>query len=237
MRHVQRASFRPGTRRQLKILPNNIAILDEPDLLCGWVEEAGKLCHDPGVEKHYLPYINKGDVVIDAGAAIGDHTIAYMEKCGSPDLVHAFECNPKMIECLRHNCHGAHVYPFALADFIGMVNFHEESLNAGGGYVHKIHDMLAMQVPCVMLDNFHFPKVDFIKWDIEGYETYALYGGKETIERCKPKMVVEVNNPFLVRCGSDMQMLEHVLEYLGYSVECIMGNRDEGRYEALCLPK
>src|SRR5678816_307417 len=60
----------------MKILANNIAILDEPDQLCRWVEESGKLCHDASVPAHYLPHINVGDVVIDVGAAIGDHTIA-----------------------------------------------------------------------------------------------------------------------------------------------------------------
>lgn len=222
----------------MKILPNNIAILDEPDQLCAWVEEAGKLCHDPGVEKHYLPYINKGDVVIDAGAAIGDHTIAYMEKCGDPALVHAFECNPKMIECLRHNCHGAHVYPFALSNEFGWVNFHDDcNLNAGCGYVEKRMMIYSTSVKSVSLDDFYFPKVDFIKWDIEGFEGFGIVGSQETLRRCRPRMIVEMNDPFLVRAGTSTKQVEQLIESMGYSVECIMGQRDEGRYEALCLPK
>lgn len=218
----------------MNILPNNIAILDQPDQLCRWVEECGKLCHDGSVEVHYLPHIKEGDVVIDAGAAIGDHTISYMQKAGASN-VHAFEVNPKMVECLRHNCQGAHIYPFALSNYVGSIFFHADGTgNAGKGFVSSEHQ--ANIGYCVTLDSLNLPRVDFIKWDIEGFEFRAMLGAMETIKRCKPKMMVEIHDEYLLRAGSSMEDLEHFIQSIGYNITVALGERSDRRYEALCLP-
>lgn len=218
----------------MKILTNNIAVLEQPDLLSRWVEEGGKLCHDGSVEVHYLPHIRHGDVVVDAGAAIGDHTIAYMEKAGASN-VHAFEVNPKMVECLRHNCQGAHIYPFALSNYVGSIFFHaDHDGNAGRGFVSSEHQ--ASMGYCVTLDSLILPRVDFIKWDIEGFEHRAMIGARETIKRCKPKMMVEIHDEFLLRAGSSMEELEDFIKSLGYNITVALGERGDRRYEALCLP-
>lgn len=219
----------------MKILPNNIAILDEPDQLCRWVEEGGKLCHDASVAEHYLPHIRIGDVVVDAGAAIGDHTIAYLKKVGDLGHVHAFEVNPKMAECLRYNCPGAHIYPFALSNYVGSIFFHaDREGNAGKGYVSSDHQ--ASVGYCITLDSLILPRVDFIKWDIEGFEHRAIAGAEQTIKRCRPKMMVEIHQEFLQRAGSSMLELECFIQSLGYQITVAMGARSEGRYEALCIP-
>ena len=218
----------------MKILANNIAILDEPDQLCRWVEESGKLCHDASVPVHYLPHINLGDVVIDVGAAIGDHTIAYTEKCGSPALVHAFECNPKMIDCLRHNCGGVHVYPFALSDHHGLAYLNtDKPNNEGSNFVSRVHRSNTI-VPCVKLDSFRFTQVDFIKWDVEGFEVAAINGAADTLLKFKPTMIVEVHDGHLRRIGSSMEELERLIKSLGYSITALLGDRNERVYEALC---
>lgn len=218
----------------MTILPFGVAVLDEPDQLCDWVRESGKLCHDEGVEKHYLPFINPGDVVIDAGAAIGDHTIAYMEKCGVPANVHAFECNPKMVECLRHNCQGAQIYPFALGCTFGTVKFNEWPGNLGASHIHRYD---GNDVPCIPLDSLMLPRVDFIKLDVEGWEVQSIFGARETIMRCRPRMIVEFNGPFLERSEYSVDYLERTIRDCGYTVEILMGSREEGRYEGLCLPR
>lgn len=221
----------------MRILPNNVAILDEPDQLCRWVEEAGRLCHDDGVAIYYLPHIKPGDVVIDAGAAIGDHTIAYANATGNPANVHAFECNPKMLECLRHNCPGVHVYPFALANDVKWMCFLENDQgNAGASYVDRNDISSDDIVPAITLDCLHLPRVDFIKWDIEGSEVTAIRGAVSTIKRFRPKMIVEIYDAHLKRAGSSSREIEGILEGLGYYVKPIIGDPDEGRYEALCLP-
>lgn len=224
----------------MRILPNNIAILDEPDQLCRWVEEAGRLCHDDGVTLHYLPQIKPGDVVIDAGAAIGDHTIAYAQATGNPANIHAFECNPKMLECLRHNCPGVHIYPFALSDRSGYGHFNPIEGNAGAGFCSgkglPVYNG-SISITEIALDDLKLEKVDFIKWDIEGFEYRAISGAANTLKRCRPRMIVEVYEAHLNRCGTSSLYLTNLITCLGYNVSILMGDPDEGRYEALCLPK
>ncbi len=86
----------------------SIAVIEFDSHISSWVEEAGRLCHDSMVHESILPLIKEGDWVVDAGAYIGDHTIAYAEKVGSRGRVIAFEINPPALECLKHN---AVLYP------------------------------------------------------------------------------------------------------------------------------
>ncbi|MCX6546773.1 MAG: FkbM family methyltransferase, partial [Acidobacteria bacterium] len=46
-------------------------------------------------------------------------------------------------------------------------------------------------VPMGRLDDFQLERVDFIKLDVEGFESKVLEGGTETIARCHPIMYIE----------------------------------------------
>jgi len=46
-------------------------------------------------------------------------------------------------------------------------------------------------VPLGKLDDFQLERVDFIKIDVEGFESKVLEGAAETIERCRPIMYIE----------------------------------------------
>jgi len=229
----------------MRILPNGIAVLDQRDQLCEWIEESGKLCHDDGVALHYLPHITPGRQVVDGGAALGDHTIAYMEKAGSPELVHAFEPGPEMVECLRYNCPGANIYPLALSDRHEGLWFHRECkstlgpfTNVGASHLSSI-DQSDVMVNAVTLDSLHLQDVGFIKLDLEGFEFFAIRGATETIQRCRPAMMVEMNPLMLFRYGVRPKMLYDLLEKLGYSYSVVMGDESisDSGLELLCRPK
>lgn len=70
------------------------------------------------------------------------------------------------------------------------------------------------------LDGFISPDmhVDFIKIDIEGWELRALLGGKNTIERDKPVLMLEMVDRFLNRAGDNAQKMWDFLRDLGYDV-------------------
>ena len=46
-------------------------------------------------------------------------------------------------------------------------------------------------VPLSRLDDFGLERVDFLKLDVEGFESQVLEGAAATIERCRPVMYVE----------------------------------------------
>lgn len=53
------------------------------------------------------------------------------------------------------------------------------------------------RVPVLRLDDFKLPMCDLLMLDLEGFELYALRGAVETIARCRPIVVVEINR----NCG------------------------------------
>src|SRR5262249_37578392 len=84
---------------QSKMLTNDIWVL-EGDQISNWVEQEGRLDHDQNFLPGILEHIKPGDTVIDVGAFIGDHTVAYAAKAKK---VIAFEPNPLAFECLKYN--------------------------------------------------------------------------------------------------------------------------------------
>lgn len=219
----------------MKITPQNIAVLDnsKDGLLSRWVERDQRLDQDQSLPGHYLRHIEPGDVVVDGGAAIGDHTAAYMQKCGDPSLVHAFEPNPLMLECLAYNCIGCHIHACALSDEDGVGRFHHINENAGASFLSSEG---GIQVLTCRLDSFSLPKLDFMKLDLEGYEFKALSGAQDTLTRCKPRMVIEVYTLLLERAGATPAMLFDLLKGLGYGWNTEMGDLADGRAEIFCYP-
>jgi hypothetical protein len=67
---------------------------------------------------------------------------------------------------------------------------------------------------------------DLIHLDIEGYEKKALLGGRKTIERCNPVVVIEFYKPWLNRYGTTIEEINDFLCSLNYSYLCeIQGDR------------
>lgn len=48
-------------------------------------------------------------------------------------------------------------------------------------------------VPTLRIDDLGLPVCDLIALDLEGYELFALQGAADTVQRCRPVIVVEVN--------------------------------------------
>lgn len=60
------------------------------------------------------------------------------------------------------------------------------------------------------------PRVDFVKADIEGHEAALIAGGRETLQRHRPALLLEHDAAFLARAGADLDALWAELVSLGY---------------------
>jgi FkbM family methyltransferase len=49
-----------------------------------------------------------------------------------------------------------------------------------------------VDVPCRTIDSYNFEDVDAIKIDVEGSELWVIEGAKDTIDRCRPSVQVEI---------------------------------------------
>lgn len=213
----------------MKILKNGIAVIEGDSHISKWVEAEGRLDHDQYSLPIILEWIPEGGMVVDGGAFIGDHTIAYLNKVGKNGLVYAFEPNREAYECLVHNCPNALCSPKGLSDEDSeMAHYPWE--NAGAGFLGKGNG-----TKVVKLDHMGLLELDFLKLDVEGMETRALLGAKRTIKKCRPVMWIEVNPHALDRAGSSEQELLSLIKEMGYEIQAYPPDSPL-QYDVLCRP-
>lgn len=208
----------PSLPEGVKELPNGLWVIEGDTHISKWIEQQGRLDHDQNTLPFILPLIKECDVVVDGGAFVGDHTIAYLQKVGVGGEVHAFEPNPMAMQCLRHNLAGIGnlcTYEAALGRNLQLnLSLSGNNNNLGGAYLGE-HMPVTKTVTMLALDNIGI-NPDLIKLDIEGCEVEALIGMQETIRRCHPIMVIEVNQGALERQGKTVGELFALLESHGY---------------------
>jgi FkbM family methyltransferase len=212
-----------------------IATIEGDTHISKWAIEAGRLDHDQNVLPLLKQYIPEGGVVIDGGAFIGDHTVFYAKCVGPIGNVYAYEPNELPFKCLMHNTDGMPVICFRA----GLSNNHGTasstySPNAGASYLEP-----GDAVHLLTIDGMNLTRLDFLKLDIEGFELKALQGAIQTINRCRPVMLIEVNEEALNRQGSTGQQLMDMVVSLGYTIRNIhKGQPMTGpQFDILCTPQ
>lgn len=221
------------------ILPCGVAVVEGDTHVSAWVAKQKKLAIAESYLAPFRKYVPFGGTIVDVGAMIGDHTVTYAEWVGPMGVVHAFEPNPAAFECLRFNTQNlaqVMIYNLALANFEGSCTLHP-SPNAGASYVSKEWG----EVGALMLDSMGggFDSLDFLKIDAEGFETFILEGAQEIVSRCRPVMLLEVNEGALVRAGSSRDKLLGFVNSLGYSIKITAPKLKftDLQYDVLCVPE
>jgi len=225
----------------MKITKEGIAIIGNDSHIGRWVEECGRLDHDQNMLPLVLPFIPEGGVVLDIGANIGSHTIAYAKKVGFSGNVFAYEPNPEAFKCLVHNMKElvtVFEFPFALGNTIGTIEVIQENDNIGMAYVKEAKNGSGI-ITTVDKEMKDIKKVDFIKIDCEGYELEVLKGAKETIKKYSPVMLIEVNKGCLERSGESKESLFKLLDEYGYTYRNIYKEQgmDDLQFDIICQKK
>jgi FkbM family methyltransferase len=196
----------------IKKLPNDIWVLENDTHISKWVEEHNSLKCDPHLFEWLQPRIQDCKVAWDIGANIGDHTRFYLD-CGME--VVALEPNPEAFRCLCHNCSEAICYNLAASDGQKELTMALED-NVGASYVVEGGAVMVVAAP---LDNVvrHHKAPDYIKIDVEGFESKALTGMEQLLANSKPKLFIEFNDGALRRNGSSSADLKKQIESYGYT--------------------
>lgn len=178
---------------------HGFAILEDDTHISKWAKDSRRLDHDQNMLPHVLKYLNVGDTVIDVGAYIGDHTIAYARAVGHAGVVHAFEPNYHAFQCLEWNMKKhpqVKIYQCGIGDKHGSMGVVSENLNHGMAYMKGEGN-----IPIIPIDSMNLTRCDFIKIDVEGMELGVLHGAEQTIIKRKPKLLIEINAMTLDRSG------------------------------------
>ncbi len=181
--------------------------------------------------KNIIGLAKKGGVLIDVGANYGYFSCLWASQ-NEKNKVHAFEASPRNIKALNNNIeknrlkNQVDINPVALGKEIGMLNFDmvlEDQQTGWGGFSTQINAN-SIEVQVNTLDSYatdmNLVKIDVLKIDTEGADTWVLYGAKNLLKQKKIKHIFFENNPTrmkLLEIKEDDATL--FLENLNYIVE------------------
>lgn len=140
--------------------------------------------------------LNPGDLVLDVGANIGNHTLYLAAITGC--VVHSFEPNASLCNALKLSVQqnalseSVYVHNTGVGSVSGKAKFaNEDSSNLGGQSLSLTADENA-DIEIIRLDDQSFDRrVSAIKIDVEGMEIDVLEGASSLIKRDKPLLYVE----------------------------------------------
>ena len=155
------------------------------------------------VELHLLEFLCRRDTdAIDVGANDGSY-VHYLRRHARKVI--AFEPMPALARALRDKFPGndVAVEQVALSDREGTVELHMpvvdgvvvtgcSTISADASETYPASR--AIEVPMDRLDAVYKGRVGFIKIDVEGHEQAVLGGAVQTIRRCRPRLLVEVDD-------------------------------------------
>lgn len=166
-------------------------------------------------------FIPKNGTVLDIGAYVGTHTLAFAGWTGE---VVALEAQPATFQVLGDNvrCNGltnVRLEHAAAGDYCGSMHAHgiditTEASFGSASLAGAAPDTAGtmFDVPIVTIDSLDLPRCDFMKIDVEGMESAVIAGAAATIRRHRPVIYAECNS---VELGADSL---RVMRDLGYEV-------------------
>jgi FkbM family methyltransferase len=179
---------------------------------------------------HLYRILNQGKRAVDIGANEGIYSYALANICKQ---VEAFEpqtwCTDDMIFYSEFHEKNINVHHVGLSNFNGLLKLHIPissgtyssqitglgKLTTGLGSFREIEgEQKCVEVPVRKLDDYNFTDVSFIKIDVEGHESSVIEGGRNTILREKPIILIEIEQRHLDGKSIE-EVFEQILE-LGY---------------------
>jgi len=175
-------------------------------------------------------YFGDGVVAIDCGANIGVHTVEWAKRMSGWGQVVAIEAQERLFYALAgniaiNNCLNARAIHAAIAaktgtmrvptpDYLKPASFGSLELRPRQGveFIGQPIDYSergAAEIRTATIDSLDLARIDLLKIDVEGMELEALDGGKNSLVRCRPVVIVE-------SVKSDKARMRSVLEQLGY---------------------
>ena len=197
----------------------------------------------------------EGAVVVDIGTNLGEASLNLAKRVGPTGKVFGFEPDPVSFAKLSYNLS---LNPFgnvvptnvALGDAPGLLTMKVAcSRNRGANRITRdAGGAEHFTVKVDTLDRFiagaGIARCDLIKIDVEGFEISVLRGARETLNRFRPMLFIEISDPNQREQGSSAAALVSNIESEGYDVfdatteanlhgQSLVGHHDD----AVCRPR
>lgn len=160
----------------------------------------------------YAP-IRTWDVAVDGGANVGEWALVMADHF---DLVHAFEPGG-MFEA---NHPSIRLHRKALLDKDCRVSINRKKRSNRGWYVELDE---SGDVEATTIDGLRLKSCGLIKLDLEGAEGLALLGGRATLRKCSPVVIIETGKAGRLRPSLSSRETIKLLTDEGYSMIYQMG--------------
>ena len=173
--------------------------------------------------------VESGQVVLDIGANIGYFSLLFAKWVGATGAVHAFEPFPETVLRFKRNLELnprlksiVRIHELAISDSVGSLSMAvPDQGNSGCNYLRTDG---SQTIKVTTLDAFvqqeRLSNIDLIKIDVEGSEVALLEGARETIERFRPVLMIEVNPSTLQRFSKTSADLIELLGKHRYRMSC-----------------
>jgi len=175
--------------------------------------------------------VRPGDRVIDIGANIGYYSTLLGGIVGNAGRVLAIEADPTNAALCERNVtqnglDGTVTVMRAAAGPAGASALLYASRNNFGGHTLVKPELETQTIPVdvVPVDELvaSWPRVDFIKLDVEGYEPFVFDGLSQTIRRCPDvKILCEFDPSYIARTGRDPFAFLAELANRGFAFFCV----------------
>jgi FkbM family methyltransferase len=178
------------------------------------------------IELHVVDHLCRRDEdSIDIGANDGCY-IHVMKKYSR--YVHAFEPIPWLAQDLHRKFRrGVSIKQIALSNEPGNTVLHLpivngqlvpgcSSISAEASAYYKQHQEIPVRME--KLDDIYRGKAGFIKIDVEGHEESVLEGARQTIVRCQPRMLVEIDERLAENGYKNISKFFADLDYRGFLI-------------------
>lgn len=142
-------------------------------------------------KEKFLKYVKSKKILIQAGGNCGMYARFYGNYF---ETIYSFEPNPNNFKCLSLNCteEKYKIFNCGLGRSAGKADIVHPSVakrrNMG---VWQIKENPDGDINLISIDSLNLERCDLIHLDIEGYESNALIGAKNTINKYKPVIILE----------------------------------------------
>lgn len=173
----------------------------------------------------FLARLKPGDVLYDIGGFRGVYSAASKLKLGNEIEIHAFEPLTENNRAITRICElnsftNVKVVPEAVGageTVSGAVSSSDGMLRFGDS-----RPAVAVKMHSISLDDYiqrGFASPSIMKIDVEGYEWAVLSGARECLERCRPRLWLELHPGFLQGQGKSWKELLDWLRSIGYTID------------------
>lgn len=142
------------------------------------------------INQYYASFLNlqeEGESFVDVGGFDGNTSLQFIKRCPRYDKVYFFEPEPDIMAKAKNNLAGnenIEYCQFAASNKKEILHF------SSNNSASKVTDSGEIEIHAEKIDSLVHSKVTFIKMDIEGSESLAIEGARETIMKYHPRLAI-----------------------------------------------